>query len=263
MATLVSRLLPKPKDPAPAGKARTLRPADSVIGTILIYFFAQLVASFVIVFFAAARGWDTNRIQRWLDTSVAAQFSLILMVEALTIFLVWQYLRWRQTKPAAIGFIKPQAMDIVRALAGFAVYFPVYVALYALAQKLLPQINYEQKQQIGFETAAGTTQMILVFVSLVILPPLAEEILTRGFLFTGLRRKFKWLIAALMTSLLFAAAHLQFGSGAPLLWTAAMDTFILSMVLCYLREKTGSLWPGIFLHAIKNGLAFAIIFSTR
>jgi membrane protease YdiL (CAAX protease family) len=63
--------------------------------------------------------------------------------------------------------------------------------------------------------------------------------------------------------LLFAAAHLQWGSGAPLLWVAAIDTFVLSMVLSTLREKTGSLWSAIGLHAIKNGVAFTLLFVLR
>ena len=66
--------------------------------------------------------------------------------------------------------------------------------------------------------------------------------------------------AAIITSLMFAVGHLQFGSGAPLLWVAALDTFVLSLVLCYIREKTDSLWPGIFIHAIKNALAFSVLF---
>jgi membrane protease YdiL (CAAX protease family) len=83
----------------------------------------------------------------------------------------------------------------------------------------------------------------------------------RGFLFTSLLKPAAvHLRRDLSPVVLFAAAHLQIGSGAPLLWTAAIDTFILSLVLCYLRYKTGSLWPGIFLHMLKNLLAFLVIF---
>ena len=33
-----------------------------------------------------------------------------------------------------------------------------------------------------------------------------------------------------------------------------------NLVLIYLREKTGSLWASITLHACKNGVAFAALF---
>jgi len=82
----------------------------------------------------------------------------------------------------------------------------------------------------------------------------------RGFVYTGLRTKLQPVGSALITSAVFASLHLEFGNGAPLLWVAAIDTFILSLVLCYLREKTGSLWPGICLHALKNFVAFATLY---
>ena len=102
--------------------------------------------------------------------------------------------------------------------------------------------------------------MLLTFVSLVVLPPLAEETVFRGFVYTGIRRRFPFLLSAVITSVLFAIPHLQFGEGAPLLWVAALDTFVLSLVLCYVRERTNSLWPGILIHALKNGIAFVALF---
>jgi membrane protease YdiL (CAAX protease family) len=59
---------------------------------------------------------------------------------------------------------------------------------------------------------------------------------------------------------LFAVAHLQFGSGAPLLWIAAIDTFVLSLFLIYLKDKTDSLWAPILLHMLKNFIAFMALF---
>ena len=121
--------------------------------------------------------------------------------------------------------------------------------------------NMNQKQDLGFSTATTGLPLGLIFISLVILPPLVEEALFRGFLYGGLRGKLKPISAALITSALFALPH-TFGNdaGASLLWVASVDTFLLSLILVYLREKTGSLWPGIFLHMLKNGLAFASLF---
>jgi membrane protease YdiL (CAAX protease family) len=103
-------------------------------------------------------------------------------------------------------------------------------------------------------------QLTLTFISLVILPPLVEETLMRGYLYGSLRKNMSKIGAALVTSIIFASAHLEFGSGAPLLWIAALDTFVLSLFLVYLREKTGSLWAGMLVHALKNGIAFASLF---
>ncbi len=84
--------------------------------------------------------------------------------------------------------------------------------------------------------------------------------MVRGFLYGSLKKQWPKIYAVLCTSALFAIAHLQFGSGAPLLWVAAIDTFILSLVLIYLRDKTGSLAASIMLHMLKNSLAFVALF---
>jgi membrane protease YdiL (CAAX protease family) len=154
----------------------------------------------------------------------------------------------------------PGWRDVGAALTAFLVYIPTLVGTTVLAKLLVPSIDLEQKQKIGFEAARGAPQLLLVFAALVLAVPFTEEVLTRGFLYTGLKSRLSKLWAVLGTSVLFALAHLQFGSGAPLLWTAAMDTFILSLVLLYLREKTGSLWAGIGVHMLKNGLAFLALF---
>ena len=145
-------------------------------------------------------------------------------------------------------------------LGGFAAYFVLYIVGLVIAKALVPSLNLEQEQEIGFSTNTQGAALLPVFISLVILPPITEEIVARGFLFGGLRTKLPFAVAATITSVLFAAAHLGEASEG-LLWIAAVDTFILSLVLCYLREKTGSLWPSIGVHALKNGLAFIVLFN--
>ncbi len=106
----------------------------------------------------------------------------------------------------------------------------------------------------------GQAALALTFISLVILPPLAEEIMVRGFLYSTLKKAMRPIGAVILTSALFAAAHLPEGGAAGPLYIAALDTFILSLVLIYLREKTGGLWASITLHASKNGIAFLLLF---
>jgi membrane protease YdiL (CAAX protease family) len=129
----------------------------------------------------------------------------------------------------------------------------------AILTSLIPSLNINQKQEIGFNSVHGAIPLILTFISLVIIPPLAEEIATRGFLYSGLRKWLPRLVAALAVSILFGAAHLPEGNSGPL-WIGGVDMFTLSLVLVFLREKTGNLWAGITLHALKNGIAFVSLF---
>lgn len=236
-------------------------PVEALCITVTIYFLSQVITAIGIGIIGGANGLDTVQLNAKIDGSVVLQSGRVLSVEAITIGMLLLFLKQRQTAWRAIGWVKPKLHDIGYALIGFGIYFTVYaLAVFNIIRYYFPQIDTNQTQELGFNTSAAGPDLILIFLCLVILPPVIEEILVRGFLFTGLKAKLPLITAAIVTSLVFAAAHLQWGNDKPLLWTAAADTFVLSMVLVWLRQKTGSLWPGIGVHFIKNGLAFLVLF---
>lgn len=235
-------------------------PWIAVVYAVVIYFAAQIFASSLVVLYPHTQGWSKSAAEQWLNTSVVAQFFYVLLAETVTFAAIWWYIRHAKGSLRVIGWRRPKWFDPALALAGFAAYFVVYLVLLSIATHLFPSINVDQKQELGFQNVTTDGSLILTFLSLVVLPPIVEETVFRGFVFSGLRTKLKPVLAALITSALFASAHLQFGSGQPLLWVASIDTFSLSLVLCYLRFKTDSLWPGIMLHALKNGIAFTSLF---
>jgi membrane protease YdiL (CAAX protease family) len=147
----------------------------------------------------------------------------------------------------------PSWLDLGLAPAGFVVYMISSVLLVAAATALVPSINLEQVQETGFENIGHRYEYLIAFVTLVVVAPLAEEILFRGYLYGKLRKLAVpvWIVI-LVVSLLFAAVHGQ--------WNVALDVFALSIVLCVLREMTGSIWAGILLHMIKNSVAFYFLF---
>ncbi|RPJ28145.1 MAG: CPBP family intramembrane metalloprotease [Chloroflexi bacterium] len=77
-----------------------------------------------------------------------------------------------------------------------------------------------------------------------VVAPLVEEIFFRGFLFQGFRQRYGWNTAMLLSSAIFAAAHLDL--------VALIPTFILGNVLAYVYHKSNSMWPGIILHFLVN-----------
>ncbi len=243
-----------------SGKPVPWSPFAAVVYAVAVYFFAQVAGSMIVILYPHLRGWDKARANHWLDHTVVAQFWYVLAAEALTFGAIWWFIRQRGAGLRTLGWRRPRFKDAVHMLAGFLVYFLLYAAALAVATQLFPSLNINQKQELGFDSASSANSLVLTFLSLVVLPPLVEETVFRGFVFGALRGKLKFVWATLLTSALFASAHLQFGSGQPLLWVAAIDTFTLSLVLCYLREKTNSLWPGILLHALKNALAFVTLF---
>lgn len=223
---------------------------------LLLYLAPQYIISFFLVLIISIFGLDLDQVQAWLETTPAI-FILTLITEALVIGAIILLLKLLQRTWRSIGVVWPRWRDIGYILAGFGVYMVIY---FVVATVLQDKLDFEQRQELGFDAAVYGVDLWLVFLSLVVLPPLVEEILFRGFLYTQLKRAFSVVWSAVLISLLFGAAHLQVGSGNPLLWVAAVDTFILSLVLVYLREKTGSIWAGVGVHALKNFIAFMILF---
>lgn len=236
------------------------RPIVIMLTTISLYFIAQFIAGLFFILLIFLNGWSDTDFKSWFNFSALPQFIYVVITDVLIVLGIWLILRKRGRTFRYIGLQKPLLSDALKALLAFVCYIVLVAVVSVVAKLAFPSLDFEQKQQLGFEANKGIVNLLLAGISLVILPPIVEEILCRGYLFTGLRARMKLLPTAILVSLVFAVAHLQFGSNSPLLWVAAIDTFVLSLVLVYLREKTGRLAAPMFLHAYKNLIAFSAIF---
>lgn len=189
--------------------------------------------------------------------TVIAALSYVVSL-AIVIGLPW-WLRKRRTTLTELGLQRyPRWLDIGLVPVVFVIYFICSGLLTWLVTTLFSGFDVTQAQSIGFDNLSASYQYVLAFVTLVILAPVAEEALFRGYLQGKLRQIAPFWLTALVTSLAFAALHLP-GDGA-VQWNVAVDVFMLSVLLCVLREKTGSIWAGILLHMAKNGLAYYFLF---
>lgn len=117
---------------------------------------------------------------------------------------------------------------------------------------LFPWFNAGEVQNIGFNVLMNAPERIIAFLVLVVLAPIVEEIIFRGWLYGKLRAKLSAPIAILLVSVLFGIVHFQ--------WNVGVNVFALSVVLCVLREITGTVYAGILTHMIKNGVAFYLLY---
>lgn len=236
-------------------------PAWAIFNTLLIFILSQFVAAIIIESYAALFvGHPID--QPVLTYSSIAQFFFILIAEGLTILAVIWLIKRRGLNLNIIGWGRRlTTSDFTLAIGGFLVFFVSLVVINMLLTALVPSYDLEQAQDVGFKTAQVSTDKIMAFIALVILPPLGEEFLMRGYLFSSLRRVWSFITAGVTTSILFGAAHLLTGESS-LLYAAAVSTFVLSMILVYLREKTGALYAGMMVHGLNNVLAFLIYFSS-
>lgn len=234
-------------------------PTKIIATTLLIFIVSQLVAA-LLIGLALGITHPGSKVDVF-SGSAPSEFFYVLIAETLAVGMVWLAVRSRGLGLAAIGLgRKPGWKDLKKGLLGFGAFYVLLIIVLMILTALIPALDTNQKQDIGFNTLTTSLDQILAFVALVILPPLGEEVLVRGYLYSGLRSRLKFLPALLVTSFIFGAAHLQLGNGAPLLWTAALDTFMLSVILVYLREKTGALYAGMLIHMLNNLIAFGVHF---
>lgn len=185
-----------------------------------------------------------------LNTVVA----LICYIVALTIAigLPWVIFNKRTTL-RDIGLHRlPSWSEIGLAPIGFVVYMIASMLVMFSIIQLIPGFDIKEAQETGFGNITQRYEYVVAFFTLVVLAPVAEEVLFRGYLYGRLKRWAPWVVSALITSVLFGFAHGQ--------WNVGIDTFVMSMIACMLRDICGSLWPAIMLHMIKNGIAYYFLF---
>ncbi len=182
--------------------------------------------------------------------------NVLVYIIGLAILLIEPYAIRRMNRKQIqelLGMSKwPNIRDVVTAGIAWAGYFIATLIVVAVFAGLFPWFNGQQTQQIGFETTGPWLDKLAAFIVIVIGAPVVEELIFRGYLQGSLRRYIPWWVAAVITSVMFGVAHRQ--------WNVGVDTFMLSMVACYLRERTGSIWAGIFLHMLKNFIAYTVLF---
>jgi membrane protease YdiL (CAAX protease family) len=231
-----------------------------VFWVIVVFVLSQVLAAVIISLYPSLKHWSHQEALGWLTNSVTGQFLYILLTESLSILAVFGFVRRYKASPSIIGLRKPKWTDLLYGLSAVPVYYLLYILTVGVVSHFVTGLNINQTQEIGFNNVHTGLDLALTFISLVILPPLTEEIMVRGLLYSSFKKALPLVWAATVTSALFAAAHLGEGGATGPLYIAALDTFVLSLVLIYLREKTGGLWSSMTLHAIKNGIAFVALF---
>ncbi|MCK0068508.1 CPBP family intramembrane glutamic endopeptidase [Kordiimonas laminariae] len=97
----------------------------------------------------------------------------------------------------------------------------------------------------------GSLSSILLLMCIVVFAPVIEEIIFRGYLQTALEQKIGSIMALIVSSFVFAAAHFDLDT-MPIL-------FVAGLTFGYIFQRTKSIYPAMLLHATNNGISSGIL----
>jgi membrane protease YdiL (CAAX protease family) len=159
--------------------------------------------------------------------------------------------------PAQFGFRRAHLRTAIVTFVVAAIAYYVVTDLYAAI------LNLHGKDKLPSELSNTHNHAAIVLTAVFVcaIAPMCEEFFFRGFLFGTLRkmrvavagRDLSVPIAAIITGILFGLVHTGSASSQYL-----VPLGFLGFVLCIVRWRTGSLYPGMALHSANNALALGI-----
>ena len=155
------------------------------------------------------------------------------------------------TAPSALGLREAVTPPWKPAALAYLVYVACAIVIAALIQ---PQQD-DVTEELGYGES-GVADVTIGFL-IVVVAPVTEEIFFRGFLFSGMRRRLPFAGAAAISAGVWGIFHYT-GPGT---WGVVVQLVVFGIVLAWLYERTGSIWPTIGVHALNNAIAFAILTS--
>ena len=174
---------------------------------------------------------------------------------ATVIFVMWPRLgpvAWLGLRPACWRFI--------------ILFAPLSVGVMWMVFAALQMVGYvEWIESHGVETVQDSVRILqseqnlpllgLMGFAAVVVAPVCEEVVFRGYLYGVAKRYCGPITAAFATSLAFAAAHASL--------VALLPLALFGLLLAWLYERTGSIWAPIAAHACFNAATVAIQLAIR
>jgi membrane protease YdiL (CAAX protease family) len=135
------------------------------------------------------------------------------------------------------------------------IYFSVFILAIFIALEEVYMLMLDIEMPQGFIDFMLSDPIILSLISVLIIAPIAEEFIFRGFLFSQLSRTRLGAWGALsISSFLWTIIHFQYE------FKILLILFIFGIFLGYIRMAYNSLGLPIAIHAINNLVAFLVAY---
>ena len=214
-----------------------------------MYFLLQGLCT-ALLLVSGVGGADPANIESAMGNPMVILWGLVLAA-TVQLLLMWLYLR-KPGRIAQLGLNSFGHMPTLHAL-GLAVLLIIAAMIFnfVYATYVIPGIGMQEEMAKMLAAIPRTPINIAAgFFAIAIAAPLVEELLFRGLLQNALARRMPIWGAIILSSLVFAAVHLQL--------YAIPGLMSLSIAFGYLYYRTGSLRMNILLHMANNSAALLL-----
>ena len=196
------------------------------------------------------------------NKSALISFSMLNtgIMDLLLLGLIFYFLKVKYKQSvAAIGFkFKSAGKSVLLAVLSYIAFVPFLVLLLLLMVILASLFSYHPPQQSLFKLFLEERKIWLLVYStmmVILLGPIAEEVLFRGFSYNAIKRRWGSNRAMVLTAAIFAGLHTNIFGFLPIM--------ALGILLAYVYEKTGNLICSITIHILHNSLMVTLLFLAR
>ncbi len=196
----------------------------------------------------------SSQLSTRLAISAAVSFALIL---GLPSFVAWyRRIRFRTTFKLVAGTRRQWSLWLpVMLMLGLSVWTLAHEVFF-YSQLIFGTVDTRRFAEVAkFADQLRSMSLFFVLFVFAFTPAVCEELFFRGFVLGSLSRRSVW-AAILISSVLFGLMHVVTSS--VLMAERFLPTTLIGILLAWIALRTGSIWPGMILHAVHNGLQFTL-----
>lgn len=235
----------------PATDRGTAGPRLSLRWIWLAWLGAVLTVSGFVVMGTVSRGDPTPLIERLFGSTSTFAFFTYTVGQGLAALALIALARRRGLGFRDIGFKgRLTRQGIVYALGGWFVAF----WLYYVVEKALGLAGIGMFwNEAAFFALDSAGRVVVVVVATLVVAPLAEEMIYRGYVLEALLGRLRTPAAVALSALIFASIHIGIGLG------LAVYIFLGALILAYLYVRFRNIYPCVVMHLLNNVVAYLVI----
>lgn len=227
-------------------------PLKGSIGYILSFLGSQFISGLIFVGFMFLLGSSIPSGRAIGPGSSGGGFNAfhIFFILSLASFLFFLILLILRPEKDPVEYFKGRKMISTTVISLLSV-IPI-IAVGALIMGFMGEIGAGESPTL-VEGVEKPIDMVLAGMAIVVIAPLIEELLFRGYLYDQIGKRFSPLLTILITGALFAGAHLSPVTFIPIL--------MMGMLMGWLRYRSDSIVPPLILHCANNLVGLIVIIN--